>query len=326
MASGTDGLRGGIDLGGTKIQAAIVDVNGKVVGESRRPTPHRGGPEDVADEMAAALNEAAEKASLRAAALVGIGVGSPGHVDEQTGIVSGARNLPDWEGSYPLAEALATQLGTEIRVGNDVAVATDAEFRLGAGSDFETLIGVFWGTGVGGGLILDGKPWIGRGAAGEIGHMVIERDGARCTCGRIGCVEAYAGRAAMEAEARRRHKEGTKTDLFKLMHKHDHDRLTSGIWQRALDHGDELAETLIERAIGALGTGIASAVNLIDPEAVILGGGLGIRFGDRYMDDLKAEMAKHLFVNERPPSVRVAALGDLGGAVGASLLFAESND
>jgi glucokinase len=314
-------LRGGIDLGGTKIQTAIVDTAGKVIGESRRQTPTNGGPKDVAAEMAAALDEAAAQAKVDPASLAGIGVGSPGDVDEKTGIVSAARNLPGWEGSFPLAETLAKDLGTEVRLGNDVQVATEAEFRLGAGREFQSLIGVFWGTGVGGGLILDGRPWIGRGAAGEIGHMVIKRGGAKCPCGRIGCLEAYAGRAAMEAEARARHKDGTKTDLFKLMHKHDRDRLTSGIWERALDHGDDLAESLIKRAIEALGTGIASAVNLLDPEAVILGGGLGVRFGERYMDALAEEMGKHLFVNERPPAVRVAALGDLGGAIGASLLF-----
>ena len=208
-----------------------------------------------------------------------------------------------------------------MRVGNDVQVATEAEFELGAGREFSTLIGVFWGTGVGGGLIIDGKPWLGRGAAGEIGHMVVKRGGAKCPCGRKGCMEAYAGRSAMEAEARRQHEEGHKTDLFKLMHKHEKPRLTSGIWERALDHGDHLAEKLIERAIEALGTGVASAVNLLDPEAVILGGGLGVRFGERLMEPLTKEMSKHLFVDERPPAVRVASLGDLGGAIGASLLF-----
>ncbi len=321
MNSSEGELRGGIDLGGTKIQTAIVDTAGKVRGESRRQTPTNGGPKDVAAEMAIALEEAAAQAKVDPACLAGIGVGSPGDVDEKTGTVSAARNLPGWEGSFALAETLAKDLGTEVRLGNDVQVATEAEFRLGAGREFQSLIGVFWGTGVGGGLILDGRPWIGRGAAGEIGHMVIKRGGAKCPCGRSGCLEAYAGRAAMEAEARARHKAGTKTDLFKLMHKHDRDRLTSGIWERALDHGDDLAESLIRRAIEALGTGIASAVNLLDPEAVILGGGLGIRFGERYMDALAEEMGRHLFVNERPPAVRVAALGDLGGAIGASLLF-----
>jgi glucokinase len=315
-------LRGGIDLGGTKIQTAVVDDAGKVSGEARRPTPTSGGPRDVAEEMAAAMREAAEQAGVETGALAGIGVGSPGDADEKTGVVSGARNLPGWEGSFPLAETLKAALGTEVRVGNDVQVATEAEFHLGAGREFESLIGVFWGTGVGGGLVLDGKPWLGRGAAGEIGHMVVKRGGAKCPCGRRGCMEAYAGRSAMEAEARRQHEEGHKTDLFKLMEKHGKPRLTSGIWERAIDANDHLAEDLIHRAIEALGTGVASAVNLLDPEAVIIGGGLGVRFGDRYMEPLTKEMGKHLFLDEKPPAVRVAALGDLGGAIGASLLFA----
>lgn len=314
------GLCGGIDLGGTKIQTVIVDPSGEVLGQSRRPTPTSGGPQDVADEMAAALREAAKKAGVESASLAGIGVGSPGDADERTGVVSNARNLPGWEGSFPLAATLKDALGTEVRVGNDVQVATEAEFHLGAGREFQSLIGVFWGTGVGGGLVLDGKPWLGRGTAGEIGHMVVKHGGAKCPCGRRGCMEAYAGRAAMEAEARRQHDDGAKTDLFKLMHKHGKDRLTSGIWQRALDHGDHLAEKLVDRAIEALGTGIASAVNLLDPEAVIVGGGLGVRFGERYMEPLTEEMGKHLFIDERPPAVRVASLGDLGGAIGASLL------
>ncbi len=315
-------LRGGIDLGGTKIQTAIVDAGGEVLGEARRPTPTDGGPAGVAEQMAAALRDAALAADVEPARLQGVGVGSPGDADEKTGVVSSAKNLPDWEGSFPLAETLKEALGTEVRVGNDVQVATEAEFHLGAGREFQSLIGVFWGTGVGGGLVLDGKPWLGRGAAGEIGHMVVKRGGAKCPCGRKGCMEAYAGRSAMEAEARREHEEGHKTDLFHLMEKHDKPRLTSGIWERALDHGDQMATKLIDRAIEALGTGIASAVNLIDPEAVIVGGGLGIRFGERFMDPLMEEMSKHLFLDQKPPAVRVASLGDLGGAIGASLLFA----
>jgi glucokinase len=313
-------LRGGIDLGGTKIQTAIVDSQGNVSGEARQPTPVSGGPADVAHAMESALREAASAAGVKPAELAGIGVGSPGDADEKTGVVSSARNLPGWEGSFPLGETLSEALGTEVRVGNDVQVATEAEFHLGAGREFKSLIGVFWGTGVGGGIVLDGKPWLGRGAAGEIGHVVVKRGGAKCPCGRKGCMEAYAGRAAMEAEARRRHEEGDKTDLFKLMEKHEKPRLTSGIWERAIDHGDHLATKLIDRAVEALGTGIASAINLLDVEAVIVGGGLGIRFGDRYMEALKKEMGAHLFADERPPALRVAALGDLGGAIGASLL------
>ncbi|MGN6557797.1 MAG: ROK family protein, partial [Solirubrobacterales bacterium] len=245
-------LRGGIDLGGTKIQTAVIDADGKVVGEARHPTPTEGGPKDVAEAMAAALREAAKGADVETNELVGVGVGSPGDADEKTGTVASAKNLPDWEGSFPLGENLSEALGTKVKVGNDVQVATEAEFHLGAGQEFQSLIGVFWGTGVGGGLVLDGKPWLGRGAAGEIGHMVVKRGGAKCPCGRKGCLEAYAGRSAMEAEARRRHEDGEKTDLFKLMEKHGKPRLTSGIWERALDHEDKLAEELIERAIEAL--------------------------------------------------------------------------
>jgi glucokinase len=313
-------LRGGIDLGGTKIQTAIVGEKGKVLGEARHPTPHQGGPKAVAEAMAGALHEAADAAKVETDSLQGVGVGAPGDADEKTGVVSAARNIPGWDGSFPLGQVLSEALGTRVRVGNDVQVATEAEFHLGAGKPYKTILGVFWGTGVGGGLVLDGKPWLGRGAAGEIGHMVIKRGGARCSCGRRGCMEAYAGRGPMEAKARRELENGTPTKLFEIAEQHGRDRLSSGIWERALEHGDELAQHLMDRAVKALGTGIASAVNLIDPEAVIFGGGMGLRFGERYRDQLREEMHKHLFVDERPPVFEIASLGDLGGAIGASLL------
>jgi glucokinase len=313
-------LYGGIDLGGTKIQAAIVDDEHSVLGSARRPTPTQGGPSDVAAEMETALRDAAKAAEVEPAALAGVGVGSPGTID--AGNVRSARNLPDWEGSFPLASTLESGLGCKVTVGNDVQVATDAEFKLGAGRLYSSLLGVFWGTGVGGGLILDGKPWTGRGGAGEIGHVVVEIDGARCTCGRRGCMEAYAGRASMELHVRQLHEEkGRKTDLFKLMKEHDHTRLTSGIWARALARGDKLAIQTLDRAVVALGAGIASVVNVLDVEGVIIGGGLGIRLGHPYAERITEAMQPHLFADSRPPHVHVAALGDLGGAIGAALLL-----
>jgi glucokinase len=309
---------GGIDLGGTKIQAVIVDDDHSVLGSARRPTPTSGGPPDVASEMAAALNDAAKAAELEPASLDGVGVGSPGTIDD--GNVTSARNLPGWEGTFALAETLEHELGCKVRVGNDVQVATDAEFKLGAGRLYGSLLGVFWGTGVGGGLILDGKPWTGRGAAGEIGHVVVEIDGARCTCGRLGCMEAYAGRAAMEQHVSRLVEKGRKTDLFKLMKEHGRTRLTSGIWARALEHKDKLAIHVLGRAVRALGAGIASTVNVLDVEGVIIGGGLGIRLGHPYAKQIADAMQPHLFADSRPPHVHVAALGDLGGAIGAALL------
>ncbi len=316
-------LRGGIDLGGTKIQTVVVDGDGKLLGEARQPTPTEGGPPGVAGAIEDALREAASAAGVKPEDLAGIGVGSPGDADGATGVVSGARNLPGWEGSFPLGEALSKALGAPVRIGNDVQVAVEGEHRLGAGRGHDSLLGVWWGTGVGGGIVLRGKPWLGRGAAGEIGHTVVKRNGARCPCGRRGCLEAYAGRAAMEARARREHSEGVETDLFKVMEKRGKDRLTSSVWEHALREEDPLTESLLRRAVRYLGTGIASAVNLLDVEAVVLGGGLGVRFGDRFMDHLTKEMHKHLFVDDRPPRVEVAELGDLGGAIGASLLVSD---
>ena len=126
----------------------------------------------------------------------------------------------------------------------------------------------------------------------------------------------------MELEARKRVDKGEKTDLFKIMENRGRTRLTSGVFERALDHKDKMAKDLIERAIKALGTAIASACNLIDPPAVVIGGGLGVRLGNRYLDDIRAEMMLHLFNDDDPPVLKVAELGDLGGAIGASLLFA----
>jgi glucokinase len=314
---------GGIDLGGTKIQSVIVDEDHSVLGSARRPTPTSGGPADVAAEMAAALRDAAKAAELEPETLEGVGVGSPGTID--AGTVTSARNLPDWEGSFPLASTLEKALGCKVRLGNDVQVATDAEFKLGAGRLYDSLLGVFWGTGVGGGLILGGKPWTGRGAAGEIGHIVVELDGARCTCGRRGCMEAYAGRASMEAHVAQLVEKGRKTDLFKLMKERDRTRLTSGIWARALERGDKLAIHTLDRAVNALGAGVASACNVLDVEGVIIGGGLGIRLGHPFAKRIAEAMQPHLFADFHPPHVHVAALGDLGGAIGAALLVEDDS-
>lgn len=313
-------LRGGVDLGGTKIQAVILDGRSEVVGEARRPTPRSGGPDAIATEIADTLREAAGGAGAETDALAGVGVGSPGVVDARTGVVASARNLSDWDRPFPLGPALESALGTKVALGNDVQVGIEAEFALGAGREYSSLLGVFWGTGVGGGLVLDGRPWLGRGAAGEIGHMVVKRGGARCPCGRLGCLEAYAGRAAMEARARELVERGEHTDLFEIMEERGRTRLQSGIWARALKRDDAMAVALVERAVEALGAGIASAVNLLDVEAVVIGGGLGTRLGQPYVERIERAMAPHLFVDERPPAVSVAALGDLGGAIGAALL------
>jgi glucokinase len=313
-------LRGGIDLGGTKIEAIVVDTNNKVLGSARHPTPTSGTPADVAASMAQAIAEAAQAAGTTTEKLAGVGIGSPGAINAEAGTVSSARNLPGWEGSYALGPELGKKLGTHIAIGNDVQVATAGEFKLGVGKQYSSLLGLFWGTGVGGGLVLDGKPWRGRGGAGEIGHMVIKLGGRRCPCGNEGCVEAYAGRAAMEAHARHEIDGGRKSDLLKIMEHKQRERFTSAVWETAVERGDELAIELIDGAVEALGAGAASAVNLLDVEAVVIGGGLGVRFGDEYVDRIREAMKKHLFPGHTMPAVQLVGLGDMGGALGAALL------
>jgi glucokinase len=313
-------IRGGIDLGGTKIQAVVIDGDHEVRGEARRATPTEGGPDAVVAEMAGALSDAAKSASMPVGDLAGIGVGTPGAVDCDAGTVTGAKNLPNFEGCVPLGPSLSKATGLAVHLGNDVGVALDAEARLGAGRDLESFVGVFWGTGIGGGVILHGKRWLGRGAAGEIGHMVIKIDGAQCPCGRRGCVEAYAGRRSLETRARKEQEDGRKTKLFKIREKKGLDRLTSSVWSDALEKDDELAHELIDRAVKALAGGLASSVNLLDVAGIVIGGGLGTRLGDAYAARIQEAMLPHLFVPDRAPPVRVAALGDLSGAIGASLL------
>jgi glucokinase len=314
-------LRAGVDLGGTKIQSVVTDDQHTVLGQARHPTPKDDGPQGVADGIVAAIREALEGAGAEAGRLEGIGIGSPGVADDDAGTVTQARNVtPDWTGSFPLANAVGEPLGgVRVRLGNDVDVATLAEARLGAGRGHASLLGVFWGTGVGSGIILNHERWTGRGAAGEFGHMVVKLNGARCTCGRNGCVEAYAGRKAMELHAQELHDKGHHTDLFKIMERRERDTLSSGVWARALEHEDTMAEELIQRAIAALAAGIASAVNLMDFEAVVIGGGLGSRLGEPYVAKIREQMLPHLFVDDDPPKVVVAELGDLGGAIGAAM-------
>ncbi|MSX03279.1 MAG: ROK family protein [Actinobacteria bacterium] len=314
-------LRAGVDLGGTKILVVIVDGDNKILARSRSATPHEGGPQAVADQIAANVEDALGQAGADASNLKGIGVGSPGSVDQSAGTVANASNLPDWLEPFPLGGVLSQRFGNiPVQLGNDVSVAVNAEYRLGAGRPYDALLGVWWGTGVGGGLILDRRQWDGRGYAGEFGHMVIELGGAKCGCGNRGCVEAYAGRRDMEAWVRKQRKKGKKTDLVKIMKHRERESFTSGIWAKGIRNDDKLAAKAVDRAIKAIAAGIGSSVNLLDIPAVVIGGGMGERFfGDR-QSEFESEVAKHLFRSEAPPALLATELGDDGGAIGAALL------
>ncbi len=311
-------MKAGLDLGGTKIQAVVTDGADGVLGKARRETPRAGGPEAVVRELAEAVRTALDDAQIEPMGISGVGLGAPGSIDAETGTVVQVPNIDGWDAPFPVGPALAEELGRPVAIGNDVNVAVEAERRFGAGRGYDSFLGVFWGTGIGGGIVVDGRILIGRGSAGEIGHICSKPGGRRCNCGLDGCVEAYAGRGALEERARELAKE-RKTVLFELMEKRGRDRLTSGVWLRALQAHDKVAEELIERAVQALGVGIGVAVTLLDVEAVVIGGGLGERLGEEWLAKIEQAARAHTFFRDAPV-YRQAELGDLGGAIGASLI------
>jgi len=306
----------GVDLGGTKIQVVAV-ANRRIIGESRHPTP-RTDASAVIDEIVVAAREAIDAAGAAEADVRAVGIGTPGTVDPATGHVSGSANVPGFMHDVALGPSVSRALGgVAVTVDNDVRVAAMGEFRRGAGRPYKDLLGVFVGTGVGGGLILGGRLRRGRGSAGEIGHTLVKNGGRECTCGKQGCLEAYAGRLSIERAARRKHEEGAHTVLFEIMKHKGRDRVTSSVVADALERGDELTQSLIDQAVDALGIAIANAQNTLDMEAIIVGGGLGDRLGPPFVRRVQDAMVPHLRVQDHPPAVLSTELGDLSGAVGA---------
>lgn len=313
-------LTAGVDLGGTKIQTVVV-AGEQVVGRRRTQTPRTGTAAEVIPAIVATIEEALADAGAARSDLRSVGIGTPGVIDAETGAVSHAANVPGFANSVELSAIVSAALDdVPVLLGNDVDVGVLGEHRRGAGRPFRNLLGAWVGTGVGGGLILDGELWKGRGAAGELGHVVVQPDGRSCTCGRRGCLEAYAGRVGMERRTRKLVKEGQRTRLFKVMERRGRDRLTSGVYAQALAEGDPMTRMLVDDAARALGIALASAQNLLDLEAIIVGGGLGDRLGQPFIEAIVEEMTPRLFVRERPPAVIGTELRDLSGAVGAAVL------
>jgi len=310
----------GVDLGGTKIQTVVVRDH-EVAGSCRVLTPQAGAAAAVIEAIAGTIREALQGAGADSADLAGIGIGTPGEVDSASGAVSRAANVPGFSERVELGPLLSQALGgVQVTVDNDVRVGVLGEHRRGAGRPYRDLLGVWVGTGVGGGLVLGGELREGRGVAGEIGHVVVVPGGRLCSCGRHGCLEAYAGRTSMERRARSLVDRGHKTDLFRIMEKKGRDRLSSGVYAASLERGDRMTERLIRDAAWALGVAIASAQNLVDVEAVIVGGGLGDRLGQPFVDRVVEEMTPHIFASDMPPKVLATELADLAGAVGAAVL------
>ncbi len=305
----------GIDLGGTKIYGVRLK-DGEVAGEAKSKTPVHGGPLAVVDAIVGVVRElGGEKGEA-------VGVGAPGMVDPATGTVKRAPNLPGWIEPFGLGPALSEALdGIPIALDNDVNVGTLAEFRSGAGEEVPDGLGVFVGTGVGGGVVFGGEVRRGpTGMAGEIGHMTVQPGGRPCGCGGRGHLESYAGRAGMERRAREVDGEGRDTALVTLARTK---RMTSGVWAKALAAGDEVAIELLDEAVDALGVGVAGAVTLLDVPLVVIGGGLADRLGAGFVGRVEQSVRTNLF-GGASSAIRVvrSKLGDRAGAIGAALLAA----
>lgn len=310
----------GIDLGGTKILAAVVDSNGEVIGEAKKKTKPELGPEGVVGRIVSTANEAAAAAGLRLKSVSGVGIGAPSPASPETGIVFNAPNMTGWV-DVPLGEMLSQRLGLPVVVDNDVNLGTLGEFVYGAGKGCRDMVGIFVGTGVGGGLILNGQLVRGvRYAAGEVGHTVILPDGPLCGCGKRGCLEALASRTAIEREVRAALAEGRPSVVTDLM-RADNDRLTSGTIKMALEQNDAVVTEVVGRSQYYLGLLVGNLVNILDPEMIVFGGGVTEALGEPFLDPIRA-VAQPCFLAQRDADkIRIvpATLGDYAVVLGAAV-------
>jgi len=311
----------GVDLGATKILAGVVSADGEILGAAKRATKAQVGPETVVERIAKTVREAAEIAGIAPSDLAAIGAGAPGPLDPDHGIVLRTPNMPGWD-NLPLAQLLSEQLGAPAFLGNDVDLGTLGEYALGAGQGCQHVVGIFVGTGIGGGLVLNGQLWQGwRRAAAEIGHMIVLADGPYCGCGNRGCLEAVASRTAIERDIRAGIKAGRESVLPELMKLDSKNRLTSGALVEALNQGDTLVAEILSRAQYYLGLGVATAVNFLDPEMVILGGGVVEALGEPFLEPIRRTAYQH-FINKRNAwDVKIvpARLGDNAALLGAAV-------
>lgn len=304
-------LTAGIDVGGTNIEVALVDDEHSIVDRAKRTTP-TDGPDAVATRIAELVGELDERPSAA-------GIGIPGPVND--GVVARPPNLHNWPDEVSFGSLLRNTLDMPVAVGNDANVGALGEWVAGAGRGSRFMLGVWMGTGVGGGLVLEGRPYTGAfGGAGEFGHMVVHHGGAQCGCGRRGCIEAYAGRASMERFVETAIAGGRASGLYEIRDDKGKDRLTSAVWAKALDEGDELATEIVQEAIEAVAVGVGSVINLLDLDRVVIGGGLAEKLGQDLADEIGHATRPWTMVHNDDRTFVVAELGDDPGVIGAAAL------
>ncbi|PKO22488.1 MAG: ROK family protein [Chloroflexi bacterium HGW-Chloroflexi-1] len=312
----------GVDLGGTKILAGVVAADGQILGMAKRATKPEGGPEVVVARIVKTVRKAVEAAKLDMSDIAAVASGAPGPLDPDQGIIWNAPNLAGWE-NFPLADRLSERLEMPVCIENDVNLGTLGEYALGAGRGARDVVGIFVGTGIGGGLILDGVLRQGfRKAAAEIGHMIVLADGPACGCGNRGCVEAVASRTAIERDILAGIDAGRESLIPAIMQRDSRDRLTSGALAEAFRGNDPLVTEVIGKAQFYLGLLVASVVNFVDPEVVIFGGGVTEALGEDFLAPIR-RVAYQCFINKRGAEqvkIVLAQLGDNAVLLGAAVL------
>ncbi len=321
MAKKTEVYRMGIDLGGTKILAAVVDTSGVIVGMAKKKTKADLGPDAVVKRIIDTATDAMTAAKTSIKEIAGVGVGAPAPVDYKTGVVYSAPNLPGWD-EVPLGARLQAEFGVPVRVDNDVNLGTLGEFSLGAGRGCRHMVGVFVGTGVGGGIVVDGKLHRGaRYAAGEVGHMIVQPNGPLCGCGKRGCLEAFASRTAIERFVRAGLAEERPSIVAELLAA-EKNRLTSGVIKQALQAEDPLMTEAVDQAQFFLGLLVGNLVNALDPEMIVFGGGVVEALGDVFLQPIR-DTARAYYLQQRGAesiSIVPATLGDYAGVLGGAAL------
>lgn len=310
----------GVDMGGTKILAAVINAKGKIVQQAKRATKPKKGADEVIKRIARCIREAIDGAELKLSQIRAIGIGSPGPLDPETGIIIFAPNL-GWS-NVPLKAELEANLSIPTFVDNDVNVGTLGEHAFGAGGGVKNLVGIFVGTGIGGGIILDGKLFHGvNKTAGEVGHMIVEANGPRCGCGNFGCLEAVASRTAITRDLQEAIlKKGKKSKLTKL-NGGKLNLIRSQAIAKAVKRGDKPTIKVMQRAGIYLGISVASIVHFLNPEMVVLGGGVIEAMGDSLLDPIRQAAAKYALPTTMDGvQIVEATLGDNAGVIGASVL------
>src|SRR2546423_4782693 len=309
----------GIDLGGTKVMAAVFDAKGEIVSRARAKTKAWRDDEMVFQTVARTAEQAMGRAGITLDDLRALGIGAPGPLDPDTGVIVESANMK--LRNFPLGPRLAEAFDCPAIVENDVNAGTYGEYRAGAGRGEHHVLGVFVGTGIGGGIIADGALYHGfTKNAGEIGHIIIKAGGPRCGCGNRGCWEALASRTAMTRDLRKAIRRGDKTTLKDKL-KQETDLISGGDLGKAYRAGDKLVVKIMNRAARMIGAGIGSLVNVLSPEVVVLGGGVVEAMGDDFVgriDEAVRDVAFGFMVKDM--RIVRAALGDDAGVIGAAML------